>query len=92
MLTDACQKSGYTPNIIARCKGFEVTRALVSEGCAIAILPGLRARKDLQGTRICRLEPEIRRRISIAFRKGEKRSPALQVFVQCLEQHAAEIR
>ncbi|RII76811.1 LysR family transcriptional regulator [Pseudomonas monteilii] len=92
MLTDACQKSGYTPNIIARCKGFEVTHALVSEGCAIAILPGLRARTDMQGTRICRMEPEMRRSISVAYRKGEKKSPALKVFIQCLEQHAAEFR
>lgn len=92
MLTDACQLSGYTPKIMARCKGFEVTSALIREGCAIAIFPGLRAQSDMQGARVCRLEPEIRRRISIAFRKGEKKSPALQAFIQCLEQHAAEFR
>ncbi len=92
MLTDACQQAGYTPKIMARCKGFEVTSALIREGCAIAIFPGLRARHDMQGARVCRLEPEIRRRISIAFRRGEKRSPAIQVFIECLEQRAAQFR
>lgn len=88
MLTDACQRSGYSPKIMARCKGYEVTSALIREGCAIAIVPGLRARFDMQGVRVCRLVPEIRRRISIAYRRGEKKSPALQVFIRCLKEHA----
>jgi DNA-binding transcriptional LysR family regulator len=92
MLTEACQQAGYMPKIMARCKGFEVTSALIREGCAIAIFPGLRARYDMQGARVCRLEPEIRRRISIAFRRGEKRSPAIKVFIECLEQRAAQFR
>lgn len=81
MLTEACQEAGFTPNIIARCKGFEVTVAMIREGCAIAILPGLRASLDLEDVWVCRLTPEIRRHISIAYRKGEKRSPALQAFI-----------
>ncbi|QOJ89535.1 MULTISPECIES: LysR family transcriptional regulator [Pseudomonas] len=92
MITEACQRAGYNPKIIARCKGFEITRELVKEGCAIAILPGLRARADMQGTYICRLEPEIRRNISMAFRKGEKKSPILKVFKECLEQEVVKIR
>lgn len=81
MLTEACQEAGFTPNIIARCKGFEVSIAMIREGCAIAILPGLRGSLDLEDVWVCRLAPEIRRRISIAYRKGEKRSPALQAFI-----------
>lgn len=92
MLRDACQRAGYNPNIMARCKGFEVTRELVKEGCAIAILPGLRARVDMQGTYACRLEPEIRRNISMAFRKGEKKSPILKAFMECLEQEVIRSR
>ena len=71
MLTQACQAAGFTPQIMARCNGFEVTVALIREGCAIAILPGLRASHDLEDVWVCRLKPEIRRKISIAFRKGE---------------------
>ncbi len=90
MLTDACQKAGFTPNIIARCKGLEVTSALVREGCAIAMFPGLRVRFELSDARVCRLVPEIRRRISIAFRAGEKKSPALQAFLQAIQEHATD--
>ncbi|SED16859.1 LysR family transcriptional regulator [Rhodobacter sp. 24-YEA-8] len=88
MLTEACQAVGFSPRIIARCKGFEVTVALIREGCAIAILPGLRASHDLEDVWVCRLTPEIRRRIFVAFRKGEKRSPALQAFLTELKQQA----
>ena len=81
MITDACQEAGFTPNIIARCKGFEVTIALIREGYGISILPGLRASYDLEDVWVCKIEPEIRRKISLAFRKGEKRSPAVQAFL-----------
>lgn len=81
MLTGACLSAGFSPQITARCKGFEVVIAMIREGCAIAILPGLRASHDLEDVWVCRLAPEIRRKISLAFRKGEKRSPALQAFL-----------
>jgi len=81
MLTNACTAAGFNPQITARCKGFEVTVALIREGCGISILPGLRASHDLEDVWVCRLAPEIRRRISVAFRRGEKRSPALQAFL-----------
>uniref|UniRef100_UPI00224B4C30 LysR substrate-binding domain-containing protein n=1 Tax=Brucella intermedia TaxID=94625 RepID=UPI00224B4C30 len=81
MLVDACQAAGFQPNIVARCKSFEVTIALIREGYGISMLPGLRASHDLEDVWVCKVVPEIRRRISLAFRKGEKRSPAFQVFV-----------
>lgn len=82
MLTAACQAAGFNPQIVARCRGFEVTVALIREGCGISMLPGLRASHDLQDVWVCRIVPEIRRQISLAFRRGEKRSPALQAFIQ----------
>lgn len=91
MLTDACQKAGFTPNIVARCKGLEVSSALIRQGCAIAIFPGLRGRFELSDACVCRLVPEIRRRISIAYRAGEKKSPAVQAFIQCISEQAGEI-
>lgn len=81
MLTEACQAVGFNPNIVARCKGFEVTIALIREGYAISMIPGLRASYDLEDVWVCKVVPEIRRKISLAFRKGEKRSPALQAFI-----------
>ena len=88
MLTGACQAAGFTPRIVARCNGFEVTVAMIRESVAIAILPGLRASHDLEDVWVCRLQPEIRRRISVAFRKGEKRSPALQAFLTGVQSQA----
>ncbi|MER8576077.1 LysR substrate-binding domain-containing protein [Mesorhizobium sp. M1338] len=81
MLADACQAAGFKPNIVARCKGFEVTIAMIRQGYGISILPGLRASHDLEDVWVCKVVPEIRRKIFLAFRKGEKRSPALQIFI-----------
>ena len=90
MLTDACQAVGFRPDIVARCNGFEVTIALIREGYAISILPGLRASSDLEDVWVCRLMPEIRRKISLAFRRGEKRSPALQAFLADIQARARD--
>lgn len=92
MLTEACRTAGYAPRIVARCKGFEVTIALIRGGDGISILPGLRASHDLEDVWVCRLSPEIRRKISLAFRKGEKSSPALQAFLTQISAHAKMIR
>jgi DNA-binding transcriptional LysR family regulator len=88
MLTEACQAAGFTPQIVARCKGFEVTIALIRQGCGIAMLPGLRASYDLEDVWVCKVVPEIRRKISLAFRRGEKRSPALQAFIAQIRSRA----
>jgi DNA-binding transcriptional LysR family regulator len=52
----------------------------------------LRASHDLEDVWVCRLTPEIRRKISLAFRKGEKRSPALQAFLGEIHNQARKIR
>lgn len=82
MLAEACQAAGFKPNIVARCKGFEVTIALIRQNCGISMLPGLRASHDLEDVWVCKVVPEIRRKIFLAFRKAEKRSPAVQVFIE----------
>ena len=57
MLSDSCQAAGFNSNIVARCKGFEVTIALIREGYAISIIPGLRASYDLEDVWVCKLVP-----------------------------------
>lgn len=84
MLTAACRASGFDPQIVARCKGFEVTIAMIRGGCAIAILPELRASFDLEGTSVRRVSPELRRRISVGFRQNEKRSPLIRAVLLSL--------
>lgn len=89
MLSAACQAAGFNPQIVARCRGFEVTIALIREGCGISMLPGLRASHDLDEVWVCKLVPEIRRSISLAFRRGEKRNPALRAFVAQIRSRAS---
>ncbi len=48
----------------------------------ISILPGLRASYDLEDFWVCRIEPEVPRKLSLAFRRGEKRSPVVQAFIE----------
>lgn len=89
MLVEACRKAGFEPDIIARSKGLEVTLSLVRGGCAIAISPGLRANNDLHDVRVKKLAPEIRRTISVAYRRSERRHPALAALLREIEQVAA---
>ncbi|MGI0528315.1 LysR substrate-binding domain-containing protein [Rhizobium giardinii] len=91
MITQACQGSGFDPRIVARCKGFEVSVALIREHCGISILPGLRASRDLTDVEVRPLKPEIRRRISLAFRKGQGHSPLIRAVVLACHQRAAEL-
>lgn len=91
MITQACQGSGFDPRIVARCKGFEVSVALIREHCGISILPGLRASRDLTDVEVRPLKPEIRRRISLAFRKGQGHSPLIRAVVRACHKRAAEL-
>ncbi|OCJ66430.1 LysR family transcriptional regulator [Agrobacterium tumefaciens] len=91
MITQACQGSGFDPRIVARCKGFEVSVALIREHCGISILPGLRASRDLRDVEVRPLKPEIRRRISLAFRKGQGHSPLIRAVARACHQRAAEL-
>lgn len=91
MITRACQGSGFDPRIVARCKGFEVSVALIREHCGISILPGLRASRDLTDVEVRPLRPEIRRKISLAFRRGQGHSPLIRAVVAACHQRAAEL-
>jgi DNA-binding transcriptional LysR family regulator len=91
MLTEACQGAGFDPQIMARCKGFEVSVALIRSHAGISILPGLRASHDLQDVQVRPLKPEIRRKISLAYRKGQGRSPALRAFIAACRHVAKDL-
>jgi DNA-binding transcriptional LysR family regulator len=91
MITEACQGAGFDPQIMARCKGFEVSVALIRSHAGISILPSLRASHDLQDVQVRPLQPQIRRKISLAFRKGQGRSPALRAFVAACRHMAKDL-
>lgn len=88
----ACQAAGFDPLVNGKCSGFEVVRPLIEQGCSIAILPGLRVRERAGRLCIKRLAPEIRRKIFVAFRRGEQRHPALAAFLEQLEKSAQALR
>lgn len=82
MITGQCRKAGFEPMIAAHCHGFEVAQALTKAGCAVSIIPGLRASHIAGGIAVRKLQPEIRRKIALATRKGEQRQPGLKALVE----------
>ncbi|MDP9903000.1 DNA-binding transcriptional LysR family regulator [Variovorax ginsengisoli] len=80
-ILNLCRRAGYEPRVNAECRGFEVVREMVASGCSISIIPGLRRVNDLAGVSAVKLRPEARRRISVAFRHGERNHPAVKVFL-----------
>jgi DNA-binding transcriptional LysR family regulator len=92
VIIQACRTAGFDPIVNGKCSGFEVVQPLIEQGCSIAILPGLRVRERAGRFCIRRLAPEIRRRIFVAFRRGERRHPALAAFLEQLERNAKALR
>lgn len=76
-----CRRAGYEPKVNAHCRGFEILAAMVSEGCSVAVVAGLRLRYPMPGVTAVKLRPEIKRRISAAYRSGEREHPAIKAFL-----------
>ena len=70
-------------------QGFEMVAAMVASGGSVSVAPGLRLTRKLDGIRAIKLRPEARRKISVAYRIGEKEHPAVKVFVEELLRSAA---
>jgi DNA-binding transcriptional LysR family regulator len=77
-----CRRSGFEPLLNARAKGFEVVSAMVAAGCSVSVVPGLRLIRPMPGTKAVRLRSESRRKISVAYRRGERLHPAVTVFIK----------
>jgi DNA-binding transcriptional LysR family regulator len=86
-----CRRAGFEPQLRGKCKSFEMVAALVKAGCAVSVVPGLRTINDMRGVAVVKFKPEVRRKISLAYRKGERSHPAVRVFVEQLLSSAAEI-
>lgn len=87
-----CRQAGFTPRVNAECRGAEIIEAMVAAGCSISIIPGLRLSQMPPHIRAVRILPEVRRRISVAFRKGERTHPAIHVIVEELTRIAESLR
>jgi len=86
-----CRRAGYEPRVNAHCRGFEILAAMVSEGCSIAIVAGLRLRYPMPGVVAVKLRPEVKRRISAAYRSGERDHPAIKAFLKVVAE-SVELR
>jgi DNA-binding transcriptional LysR family regulator len=87
-----CREAGFDPQINGACGSFETVLALVEAGCSVSILPGMRMRHPQQhGHRVVfrKLVPEVRRKIFVAYRRGEIRSPKISALLKALEETAA---
>jgi DNA-binding transcriptional LysR family regulator len=81
-ISNLCRRAGYEPSLNARCRGFEMVGAMVASGCSVSIVPGLRLVRPLPGVMPVKLRPEVRRKISVAYRRGERDHPAVKIFVE----------
>jgi DNA-binding transcriptional LysR family regulator len=88
----ACQAAGVDPVVNGKCGGFEVVQPLIEQGCSVAILPGLRVGRRAGKFCVRKLAPEIRRKIFVAFRRGERRHPAIAAFLDQLQKCAKTYR
>ena len=83
-VVNLCRRAGFEPKVNAHCRGFEILAAMVAEGCSIAIVAGLRLRYPVRGVTAVKLRPQIKRRISAAYRSGEREHPAIRTFLKTL--------
>jgi DNA-binding transcriptional LysR family regulator len=88
----ACRAAGFEPIVNGRCGGFEVVQPLIEHGCSVAILPGLRVHQRSGKFCVRKLMPEIRRRIFVAFRRGERKHPGIAAFLEQLQRSAKAYR
>lgn len=87
-----CRAAGFEPEINGMCSSFEALIAMIEAGCSISILPGMRIRRTRQEDRkivFRKLIPETQRKIFVAYRRGELRSPKISALVEVLKASAA---
>ncbi|ALX16289.1 LysR family transcriptional regulator [Burkholderia cepacia JBK9] len=80
-VTELCRRAGFEPRINARCRGSEMVESMVASGCSVSVAPGLRVLRAPAGVAWIKLKPEIRRKIYVAYRRGERSHPTVKAFV-----------
>lgn len=91
VITNLCRQAGYEPRINAKCRGFEMVEAMVASGCSVSIIPGLRLVRPLTGVTWLKLRPEVRRKVFVAYRQGERDHPTIKVFVEEIVRTASRL-
>jgi DNA-binding transcriptional LysR family regulator len=88
---DLCRRAGFEPRINARCRGSEMVEAMVASGCSVSVAPGLRVLRAPPGVVWVKLKPEVRRKIYVAWRRGERKHPMIRVFVDEIVRSTAKL-
>lgn len=88
VITRACLDAGFEPQVNGYCDSYDVALAMVEAGCSIAVLPGFRVRRYHGRAVVKWLQPTMKRSVSVAFRKGERRNHAVAHFVEELQRVA----
>jgi DNA-binding transcriptional LysR family regulator len=84
----ACAKAGFRPLINGHCNGFPAIAAMVTAGCSVSVMPGLRVRSNRGNFRVAHLDPPITRTILVALHPGAQRNPAIAAFLAQIKQTA----
>lgn len=79
---DLCRQAGFSPRINAECRGAEIIASMVESGCSISVVPGLRLGQLPASLRPIRIAPQIQRRISLVYRRGDQKHPAIQAVIE----------
>jgi DNA-binding transcriptional LysR family regulator len=91
VITNLCRRAGYEPRINAKCRGFEMVVAMVASGCSVSMVPGLRLVRPPAGVTWVKLRPEVRRKVYVAYRRGERDHPTIKVFVEEIVRTASRL-
>jgi DNA-binding transcriptional LysR family regulator len=90
-VADLCRRAGFEPRTNAKCRGSEMVEAMVASGCSVSMAPGLRMLRAPRGVAWVKLKPELRRKIYVAYRRGERKHPMVKVFVEEIVQTASRL-
>jgi len=77
-----CTQHGFEPRIQVSARSFETIFAMVAAGRAVSVAPGLWLKQAHGGVNALALQPEVGRKISLAYRRGERHHPAIQAFIE----------
>lgn len=90
-VAELCRRAGFEPRTNAKCRGSEMVEAMVASGCSVSVAPGLRMLRSPRGVAWIKLKPEVRRKIYVAYRRGERNHPMVKVFVDEIVRTAARL-
>jgi DNA-binding transcriptional LysR family regulator len=91
VITNLCRRAGYEPRINAKCRGFEMVGAMVASGCSVSMVTGLMLVRPPAGVTWVKLRPEVRRKVYVAYRLGERDHPTIKVFVEEIVRTASRV-